>query len=100
MVVIPETPEVEVEETEGNVTTETLPEEIVGPDVIVNDPTAVLPVDFMANEFCKDFNTMSITDFNTCVNYVALETDIGFYSLFLGLLCGFILAKSVSDGWG
>lgn len=68
-------------------------------ETITNDPTVVYPVEFLQKEFCTDFTSMSVTDFGACSNYVTLELTMSYFSLFLGLAIGFIIAKAVSDSW-
>lgn len=68
-------------------------------ETFVNDPTIVYDVNFLQNEFCTSFETMSITDFGACSSYINLEMTISYLSLFAGLLIGFIIAKAVADSW-
>lgn len=78
---------------------EEVPEVIVEDLVLTNDPTVVYDVDFLQNEFCTSFETMSITDFGACASYVNLELFIAYASLLAGLLIGFIISKAVADSW-
>jgi len=78
-------------------------------NIIISDPLletdtdpskTVYSVDFIKSGLCaKDTETMTVVEFDTCVNYVSYQTSIDYLSLFFGLILGFIMAKAVSDGW-
>jgi len=78
-------------------------------NIIISDPLletdtdpnkTVYSVEFIKEGLCaKDTETMTVVEFDTCVNYVSYQTTIDYLSLFFGLLLGVIMAKAVSDGW-
>lgn len=65
------------------------------------DPaTSVYSIEYIKKELCsKDTETMTLVEFDTCLNYASYEVGFGYLSMFLGLVLGFILVKAVSDGW-
>ena len=78
-------------------------------DIIIENPllesdsdpsTTVYSVEFIKNDLCsRETETMTIVEFDTCINYAEYEVGISYISLFLGLVIGFILSKAVADGW-
>lgn len=78
-------------------------------DLIISEPllesevdpaSAVYDVEYLKNGLCaRDTQTLTVVEFDACVNYASYEVGVGYLSLFFGLLLGFILSKGVSDGW-
>lgn len=78
-------------------------------NIIISDPLletdtdpnkTVYSVEFIKESLCaKDTETMTVVEFDTCINYVSYQTSIDYLSLFFGLLLGFVMSKAVADGW-